>query len=101
MQISCKGTHLEPAILLTRLWWGVAYRLSDRHLEQMRQGRGMDVAPATMQRWILQSPQLEEAFRRPRLVWLGGEAGDAGLTAADPFCALAASDPSPPAFTHL
>jgi putative transposase len=70
--ISFKGAHFQKAIILTCVRWYVAYPLSDRHLEEMMQERGVAVDHSTINRWVLKySPQLEAVFhRRQRPVWM-------------------------------
>jgi putative transposase len=52
--------------------WSVAYPLSTRHVEDLREARGVELDHATMNRWVITySPQLEEEFpRRTRHVWV-------------------------------
>jgi putative transposase len=70
--VSFKGAHFAKDIILTCVWWYVAYPLSSRQIEELMQERGVAVDHATINRWVLKySPQLEEAFhRRKRPVWL-------------------------------
>jgi transposase-like protein len=70
--ISFKGAHFQKAIILTCVRWYVAYPLSDRHLEEMMQERGVAVDHSTINRWVLKySPQLEAVFHgRQRPVWM-------------------------------
>src|SRR5438128_1478594 len=77
MAVSCKGAHFPQDILLTSVRWYVAYSLSSRHVEELMEERGVSVAHATIQRWVVQdSPQLAEAFhRRKRPVWGSGRMG--------------------------
>jgi putative transposase len=45
--------------------WYLAYPLSYRQLEELRQERGVSVDHATIHRWVLKyTPRLEEAFHR-------------------------------------
>jgi transposase-like protein len=71
MMISFKGAHVAPELMLTCVRWYVAYRLSDRQLEERRQERGVLVDHSTIKCWVPKySPQLEAAFhRRKRPVW--------------------------------
>jgi putative transposase len=65
MAVSFKGAHFPPEIILTGVRWYVAYPLSTRHVEELRQERGVSVDHATINRWVIKySPQLEEAFHR-------------------------------------
>jgi hypothetical protein len=70
IMISFKGAHFAKDIILTRIEWYVAYPLSYRQLEEMRQERGVSVDHATINRWVLKYiPRLAVAFhRRKRLV---------------------------------
>ncbi len=70
--VSFKGAHFAKDIILTCVRWYVAYPLSYRQLEELMQERGVAVAHATINRWVLKyRPQLEAAFhRRKRRVWL-------------------------------
>src|SRR6266850_1783357 len=63
---------LREGHLLTCIRWYVAYPLSYRQLKELMQERGISVAHATVNRWVLKySPQLEETFcHRKRPVWL-------------------------------
>jgi transposase-like protein len=72
IMISFKGIHFEKEIILTCVRWYVAYPLSYRQLEELMQAHGVFVDHVTVHRWVLEySPQLEEAFHRPkRPVWL-------------------------------
>ena len=72
MAISLKGTHFPQDIILMGVRWSVAYPLSDRHVEELMEERGVLLDHATIQRWVVKySPQLEEAFhQRKRPVWV-------------------------------
>ena len=72
MPVSFKGAHFPQEIILTCVRWYVAYPLSLRHVEELRQERGVSVDHATVNRWVIKySPPLEEAFhRRKRPVWV-------------------------------
>ena len=52
--------------------WYFAYPLSTRHVEELMEERGVELAHATINRWVIKySPLLEEAFhRRKRPVWV-------------------------------
>jgi putative transposase len=71
MAMRFKGTHFPPDVILTCVRWYVAYPLRTRHVEELRQARGVSVDHATVNRWVItDSPQWEEAFhRRKRPVW--------------------------------
>src|SRR5918999_2411211 len=72
MAVRFKGAHFPQEIILTGVRWYVAYPLSYRHVEELKEERGVAVDHATVNRWVVKySPQLEEAFhRRKRPVWL-------------------------------
>jgi transposase-like protein len=72
MTVSFKGAHFPQDIILMGVRWYVAYPLSYRHVEELMEERGVPVAHATIQRWVVKySPQLAEAFhRRKRPVWV-------------------------------
>jgi putative transposase len=72
MAISFKGAHFPQDIILMGVRWYVAYPLSYRHVEELREERGVPIDHATIQRWVVKySPLLEEAFhRRKRPVWV-------------------------------
>jgi putative transposase len=71
MAISFQGVHVPQEIMLMGVRWYVAYPLSDRHVEERMEARGVLLDHATIQRWVVKySPQLEEAFhQRKRPVW--------------------------------
>jgi len=50
---SLKGAHVEKDIILTCVWWYLAYPLSDRQLEELMQERGVAVDHSTINRWVL------------------------------------------------
>src|SRR5499426_1755468 len=65
MAISFQGAHFPQDIMLMGVRWYVAYPLSDRHVEELMEERGVLLDHATIQRWVVKySPQLEEAFHR-------------------------------------
>jgi putative transposase len=70
--VSFKGTHFAKDIILTYVRWYVAYPVSYRRVEELRQERGVVVDHSTVHRWVLKySPQLEAVFHRgKRLVWM-------------------------------
>jgi putative transposase len=76
--VSFKRAHFAQDIILTRVRWYVAYALSYRQLEELRQERGVCVDHSTIHRWALKyAPQIEEAFqRRKRSVWLSWRMAD-------------------------
>lgn len=69
--ISFKGAPFPSDIMLMGVRGAVAYPLSSRHVEALREERVVLLAQATIQRWVVPySPLLEEAFhRRQRSVW--------------------------------
>jgi putative transposase len=71
MAVSFKGAHFPRDIILMCVRWYVAYPLSYRHEELMRE-RGVSVDHTTVNRWVVKySPLLEAAFHRhKRPVWL-------------------------------
>jgi transposase-like protein len=58
-------------MILTGVRWYVAYPLRDRHVEELRQERGVSVDHTTVNPWVVKDrPLLEAAFhRRKRSVW--------------------------------
>jgi len=72
MAVSFKGAHFPQDIILTGIRWYVAYPLSTRHVEELMEERGVEVDHSTINRWVIKySPQLAEAFHRPkRPVWV-------------------------------
>src|SRR2546423_10486883 len=72
MAISFKGAHCPTEVILMGVRWYVAYPLSTRHVEELLEERGVEVAHSTINRWVIKySPQLEEAFHRhKRPVWV-------------------------------
>ena len=62
--IDFKGSHFEREIVLWGARWHVAYPMSNRHLEEMMEERGVEVDHSTLNRWGLKYvPLLEQAFR--------------------------------------
>ena len=72
MAISFKGAHFPQEVILMGVRWYFAYPLSTRHVEELMEERGVELAHATINRWVIKySPLLEEAFhRRKRPVWV-------------------------------
>src|ERR671918_1163812 len=70
--VSFKGAHFPQDSILTGVRWDVASPLRTRHVEELMEERGVSVAHATINRWVIKySPQLEEALhRRKRPVWI-------------------------------
>ena len=63
-RIDFKGNHFEQEIIRRGVRWHVAYPISDRQLEEMRQERGVAVDHSTLNRWVIKySPESEKAFR--------------------------------------
>lgn len=48
--VSFKGTHFPKDIMLTGVRWYVVYPLSYRHVEELKEERGVAVDHATIQR---------------------------------------------------
>jgi len=65
MPVSFKGAHFPQDIILMGVRWSVAYPLSDRHVEELMEERGVLLDHATIQRWVVKyRAQLEEAVHR-------------------------------------
>ena len=63
--IDFKGSQFEKEIILWGVRWYMAYPISYRQLEEMRQERGVSVAHATLNRWVIKyAPKCERQFRR-------------------------------------
>jgi transposase-like protein len=63
--IDFKGSQFEKEIILWGVRWYVAYPISYRQLAEMRQERGVSVAHATLNRWVIKyAPECEKQFRR-------------------------------------
>ena len=63
--IDFRGHRFERDLILTSVRWYLAYPLSDRNLEEMLAGRGVDVDHSRVYRWVQKfTPQLEAAFRK-------------------------------------
>jgi putative transposase len=60
-----KRLHYPLQVMLTCVYWHVAYPLSLRHIEAMMQERGVFVDHATVHRWTIKMlPVLAAVFRR-------------------------------------
>ena len=72
MTVCFKGAHVPREIILTCVRWDVAYPLSYRQVEELRQERGVSVDHTTVNRWVVKySPSLDAAFHcHKRPVWL-------------------------------
>jgi transposase-like protein len=72
MAVRFKGAHFVKDIILTCVQWDLAYPLSYRQVEELRQERRVAVDHATINRCVLKdSPQLEAVFHRcKRPVWV-------------------------------
>lgn len=70
--------------------WYLVYPLSTRHVEELMQERGVSVADATANRWVVKcSPQLEEVFhRRKRLVWISWHLDETYSKVEGQWCSL-------------
>lgn len=53
MAISFQGAHFPQDIILMGVRWYVAYPLSYRHVEELREERGVELDPATINRWVI------------------------------------------------
>ena len=63
--IGFKGSPFEKEIMLWGIRWYMAYPISYRQLEEMRQGRGVAVDHSTLNRWVVKyAPEVEKQFRR-------------------------------------
>jgi transposase-like protein len=63
--IDFKGSQFEREIILWGVRWYVAYPISYRQLEDMMGERGVAVAHATLNRWVIKyAPEFEKQFRR-------------------------------------
>ena len=62
--IEFKGSHFERDVILWAIRWYVAYPISYRQLEEMKEEHGVEVGHATLNRWVLKYvPLLDQAFR--------------------------------------
>ena len=62
--IEFKGGHFEREVILWGVRWYVAYPISNRQLEEMMRGRGVEVDHSTLNRWVLKYvPLLDKRFR--------------------------------------
>src|ERR1700681_821614 len=62
--IEFKGSHFEREVILWGVRWYVAYPISYRQLEEMMQGRGVEVDHSTLNRWVLKYvPLLDQQLR--------------------------------------
>src|SRR5512135_3069653 len=63
--IDFKGHRFEKDIILLCVRWYVAYPLSYRNLEEMREERGVEVDHSNLYRWVQKfTPPLEAVFRQ-------------------------------------
>ena len=78
MEVSFKGAHFPPEVILMGIRWYLAYPLSTRHVEELMEERGVKVDHSTINRWVIKySPQLEDEFhRRKRPVWVSWRMGE-------------------------
>ena len=72
MAVRFKGAHVPRNIILTCVRWYVAYPLSYRHVEELRQERGVSVNHTTVNRWVVKYslPLAAVFYRHKRPVWL-------------------------------
>ena len=62
--IEFKGSHFEREVILWGVRWYVAYPISYRQLEEMREERGVEVDHSTLNRWVVKYvPLLDQQFR--------------------------------------
>jgi putative transposase len=54
--VSCKGAPGGQEIMLACVRWYVAYPLSSRQMEALREARGVCVDQATINRGVMQAP---------------------------------------------
>src|SRR5512147_642401 len=63
--IDFKGHRFEKHIILLCVRWYLAYQLSYRNLEEMREERGVEVDHSNIYRWVQKfTPQLEATCRK-------------------------------------
>jgi len=76
--IEFKGSYFEREVILWGVRWYVAYPISYRQLEEMREERGVEVDHSTLNRWVVKYvPLLDQQFRtRKCLVGWSARAGD-------------------------
>jgi len=59
-----KGAHFEKEIILWGVRWYVAYPISYRQREEMREERGVSVDHSTLNRWVIRyAPAIEKQCR--------------------------------------
>jgi putative transposase len=51
MAISFQGAHVPSEVILMGVRWYLASPLSTRHVEELMEERGVEVAHSTMNRW--------------------------------------------------
>src|SRR5208283_2339420 len=62
--IEFKGSHFESDLILWGVRWYVAYPIIYRQLEEMMEGRGVEVDHSTLNRWVVKyAPELDRQFR--------------------------------------
>ncbi|TIV13146.1 MAG: IS6 family transposase, partial [Mesorhizobium sp.] len=60
-----KGRQFDRSVILLRVRWQLAYKLSLRDLEKIMAERGLSVDHSSVHRWVVQfSPQRLERFNR-------------------------------------
>ena len=60
--VSFKGAHFPQEIILTCVWWYVAYPLRTRHVEELMQERGASVDHSPINRWVVQYSRVCPTF---------------------------------------
>ena len=65
--IEFKGSHFERDGILWAVRWYLAYPISYRQLEEMREEYGVELDHATLDRWVRKYvPLSDQAFRAPK-----------------------------------
>jgi transposase-like protein len=63
--LATKGMRFPIYVILVCIRWYVAYSLSYRHLEEMREERGVFVDHSSINRWAIRFlPLLEKVFHK-------------------------------------
>ena len=62
--VDFKVSHFEREIVLWGVRWYVAYPISYRQLDELKEERGVEVDHSSLNRWLFKYvPLLEQAFR--------------------------------------
>jgi putative transposase len=60
-----KGHHFPKELILMAVRWKLAYPLSYRNIEELKEERPADVDHSTVQKWVIYyASLLEESFRK-------------------------------------